>query len=39
VINFSDLYLDMVAVRDRGEMSFSKKRREQWALASVMGRG
>lgn len=34
VINFSDLYLDLAAVRDRSELSFSYRRQQQWAAAA-----
>ena len=34
VINFSDLYLDLAAVRDRSELSFSRQRQQTWAAAA-----
>lgn len=34
VINFSDLYLDLAAVRDRSELSFSYQRQQTWAAAA-----
>jgi hypothetical protein len=33
VVNFSDLYLDMTAIRDRSELAYSKERRDMGGLA------
>lgn len=39
VVNFSDLRLDFASIRDKSEISHSKRRREAWAMAAAAMRG
>jgi hypothetical protein len=35
VINFSDMALDFVGIRDRSEIAYSRQRRQAWAVGAA----